>query len=333
MKRRDFIIAAISVAAVSAPLFAWAAQQAGNIPRIGFLSTFPFDTPEARRVVDAFRRGLREQGYVESQSIIIEYRESHDHDRLLALARELVGLKVDVILAPSTPAARAAQQATTTIPIVAAVMQDPVGDGLVASLARPGGNITGLSLLSRELIPKRMELLKEALPSASHIAVLWDPNAFGEGTTRDFLKETEGAGQRLGVALQLTSVRGPGELDHAFSAIAAEHADALLALGGPMIFSERRRIVELTGKHHLPSVFNAREFVELGGLISYGASVDDLNRRSATFVDKILKGAKPSDLPVEQPTKFELVINLKTAKALGVEIPGSLLARADEVIE
>jgi putative tryptophan/tyrosine transport system substrate-binding protein len=332
MRRRDFMIASATAASAFVPLFA-RAQPAGNVPRIGFLSTFPFDTPEAHRVVDAFRRGLREHGYVEGQNIIIEYRESDDHDRLLGLARDLVGLKVDAILAPSTPAARVAQQATTTIPIVAAVMQDPVGDGLVTSLARPGGNITGLSLLSRELIPKRMELLKEALPSASQIAVLWDPNAFGEGTTRDFLQETEAAAQRLGLALQLTSARGPDEIDYAFSAIAAKQADALLALGGPMLFSARRRIVELATKHNLPSVFNAREFVELGGLISYGASVDDLNRRSAAFVDKILKGAKPSDLPVEQPTKFELVINLKTAKAFGIDIPGSLLARADEVIE
>ena len=332
MRRREFILAVGSVSALFVPLFA-RAQHPGNVPRIGFLGTFPFDTPEARRLVDAFRRGLRERGYVEGQNITIEYRETDDHDRLVGLARELVGLRVDAIVAPSTTAARAAQQATATIPIIVQVMQDPVGDGLVASLARPGRNITGLTLLSRELIPKRMELLKEALPSVSHIAILWDPNAFGEGTTRDFLKETEAAAQRLGVSRELTSVRGPGEFDHAFSAIAAEHADALLALGGPMLFSERKRIVDLAAKHHLPSVFNAREFVELGGLMSYGASVDDLVRRSATFVDKILKGAKPDDLPVEQPTKFELVINLKTAKALGVEVPGSLLARADDVIE
>ena len=330
MRRRDFI-AMLGIMTVS-PLAA-RAQQPANVPRIGFLHTFPFDTPEARRLVDAFRRGLRERGYVEGQNITIDYRETDDHDRLVSLARELVGLKVDAIVAPSTTAARAAQQATQTIPIVVQVMQDPVGDGLVASLARPGGNVTGLSLLSRELIPKRMELLKEALPGVSHIAILWDPNAFGEGTTRDFLKETEAAAQRLGVALQLTSVLGPGELDDAFSAIATHHVDALLVLGGPMLFSERRRIVALAAKDRLPSVFNARESVELGGLMSYGASVDDLVRRSATFVDKILKGAKPGDLPVEQPTKFELVINLKTAKALGVEIPGSLLARADEVIE
>jgi putative ABC transport system substrate-binding protein len=330
MRRRDFIA---MLGGMTVPPLVARAQQLGNVPRIGFLSTFPFDSPEARRIVDAFRRGLREHGYVESRNILIEYRETGDHDRRVGLARELVGLKVDAIVAVSTTAARAAQQATTTIPIIVQVMQDPVGDGLVASLSRPGGNITGLSLLSRELIPKRMELLKEALPSVSRIAVLWDPNAFGEGTTRDFLKEAEAAAQRLGVALQLTSVRGPGDFDHAFSAIAVEHADALLALGGPLLFSERRRIVELAAKDHLPSVFNAREFVELGGLMSYGASVDDLVRRSATFVEKILKGAKPGDLPVEQPTKFELVINMKTAKALGLEIPGSVLARADEVIE
>jgi len=228
---------------------------------------------------------------------------------------------------------RAAQQATTTIPIVAGAMGDPVGDGLVASLARPGGNITGLTFLGPELVPKRLGLLKEALPKVTRVAALWHPGAFGERTTRDMLKGTEAAARALGVQLQLVEVRGPDELDRAFSTMAKERADALIVFPSTMLFNERRRIVALAAKHRLPSMFNNRESVELGGLISYGASITDLIRRAATYVDKILKGAKPADLPVEQATKFEFVINLRTAKALGLTIPQSLLLRADELIQ
>jgi putative ABC transport system substrate-binding protein len=335
MKRRDFIavIGTAVTASIAMPL-PLGAQQAGNAPRIGYLVTGPLEIPEVRSLVDAFRQGLRERGYVEGQNIVIEYRGAEGkYDRLPGLASELVGLKVDVIVASTTPAARAAQQATTTIPVVASTMQDPVGDGLVASLARPGGNITGLTLLSPELVPKRMELLKKALPNVSRVAVLWHPGAFGERTTKDFLRETKAAAQALGVQLRLVSVRGPDEFDRAFSAITTERADALLVGGGPMLFAEGRRIIELAAEYRLPSIFNAREFVELGGLMSYAPRLDDLFRRSATFVDKILKGARPRDLPVEQPTKFELIFNLKTAQALGITIPPSLLALADEVIE
>jgi putative ABC transport system substrate-binding protein len=245
----------------------------------------------------------------------------------------LARLKLDLIVAANTPAARAVQQATTTIPIVVPVMGDPVGDGLVASLARPGGNITGLTFLGPELVPKRLGLLKEALPKVSRVAALWHPGGYSERTTSDMVKQTEAAARTLGVQLQLVGVRGPDELDRAFSTMTRERADALIVFPSPMLFNERRRIVDLAVQHRLPSISVAREFVELGGLIAYGASITDLVRRTATYVDKILKGAKPADLPVEQPTKFEFVINMRTAKTLGLTIPPSILIRADSVIE
>jgi putative ABC transport system substrate-binding protein len=216
---------------------------------------------------------------------------------------------------------------------VAPVMGDPIGDGLVASLGRPGGNITGLSFLGPALVPKRLELLKQALPKASHVAVLWHPGSFSERTNQDMLKGTEAAARALGVQLQLVGVRGPQELNSAFSTMTKLRAEALVVFPIPGLISEWRRIVDLATKHRLPSMYTQRDFVEFGGLLAYGASITDLLRRSATHVDKILKGAKPADLPVEQPTKFELVINLKTAKALGLTIPPSLLQRADEVIQ
>ena len=243
------------------------------------------------------------------------------------------GCNVDLILAGSTPHARAAQQATRTIPIVVPVMGDPVADGLVASLARPGGNITGMTALGPELTAKRLDLLKVALPRLTRVAILWHPGALSESTTSNMLNATAAAARTLQMEAPLVRVDGPDQLDSAFSAMTREHPGALLVLQSSMFFTERRRIVDLAVKHQLPTMFNAREYAELGGLMSYGANVADLFRRSATYVDKILKGAKPADLPVEQPTKFELVINLKTAKALGLTIPPSLLARADEVIE
>jgi ABC-type uncharacterized transport system substrate-binding protein len=235
-------------------------------------------------------------------------------------------------VAQGTPAARAAQQATTTIPIVTPVMGDPVGDGLVASLARPGGNITGLTFLGPELVAKRLELLKEALPSVSRVAALWHRGAYAERTTSAMVQETEAAARTLGVHLQLVDVRGPDEFERAFSTMTSARADALLVFPSAMLFNERRRLVDLAARHRLPAMYQLREFVELGGLMAYGASITDLIRRSATHVDKILKGAKPADLPVEQPTKFELVINLKTAEALGLTIPPSHLFQADEVL-
>jgi putative tryptophan/tyrosine transport system substrate-binding protein len=310
------------------------AQPPAQVARIGYLVTGGLASPETRVLLDAFRQGLRERGYVEGQNIVVEYRAADGQlERFPALAAELVQLKPEVIVAQGTPAARAAQQATTTIPIVTPVMGDPVGDGLVASLARPGGNITGLTFLGPELVPKRLELLKEALPGVSRVAALWHPGAYGERTMSAMVQETEAAARTLGMHLQLVEVRGPDEFDRAFATITSAHADALLVLPSAMLFNERRRLVDLAARHRLPAMYQLGEFVELGGLMAYGASITDLVRRSATHVDKILKGATPADLPVEQPTKFELGINLKTAKALGLTMPPTLLFQADKVIQ
>ena len=331
MDRRDTVLALLSLGI--AP-FAAEAQRAAKVARIGYLLFGPLESPETRQTLDAFRQGLRERGYVEGQNIIIEYRSANGKiDRLPGLATELTRLKVDLIVAGNTPMARAAQQATTTIPIVSPSMGDPVGDGLVASLGRPGGNITGSTFLGPELVPKRLDLLKEVLPKVSRVAALWHPGAFGEHTTGDMLKGTETAARTLGVRLQLVAVRGPDEFDRAFSTMAKERAEALIVFPSTMLFNERRRIVDLAAKTHLPAIYQSRQFVDIGGLISYGASISDLIRDAATYVDKILKGAKPADLPVEQPTKFEMVVNLKTAKALGITIPQSVLIRANEVIQ
>jgi len=310
------------------------AQQTGKPRRIGFMVTGSGDSLVARRGIEAFRDGLHERGYAEGENIAIEYRSADGNiERFPGFAAELVRLGVDLIVAANTAAALAAKQATAMIPIVVSVMGDPVADGLVDSLARPGGNITGLTFLGPELVPKRVELLKEALPGISRVAVLWHPGGYGERTTKDMLRDAEAAATAVGVQLRFVDARGADDFDRAFSTIAAEHADALMVFPSPMFFNERRRIVELATRYRLPSISMAKEFVEIGGLISYGASIYDLIRRSAIFVDKILKGAKPGDLPVEQPTKFELAINLKAAKALGFAIPQSLIYRADEVIE
>jgi putative ABC transport system substrate-binding protein len=331
MERRAFL--AGSLVLLAAPL-AVGAQQARRIAKIGILVTGSRGSPEAQMLLRAFRQSLHERGYVEGQNIVIEYRWADGKiERFPALASELTRVSVEVIVASNTPAARAAQQATTTIPIVVPVMGDPIRDGLVTSLARPGGNITGTTFIGPELVPKRLALLKEALPTVSRVAALWHPGAYGERTMSDMMKETEAAAQTQGVYLRRVAVQGAEELDRAFSAITGERVDALIVFPSPMLFTERRRIVGLATKHRLPSMSMAREFVELGGFMSYGASIPDLFRRAATYVDRILKGAKPADLPIEQPTKFELVINLKTAKALGLTIPQSVLLRADEVIQ
>ncbi len=267
--------------------------------------------------------------------LVHEYRdvEGKYERRLPALVAELVALKVDVILAAGTPRPLAAKQATRTIPIVFAGAADPVGSGLVTSLARPGGNVTGLSILSPELVGKCLEQLKQAVPGVTRVAVLWQPGGSGERTERDMLKGAEVAGQALGVRLQFVEARGPADFGRAFSDMTRARAGALTGLASNMILGERRRLADLAAKNRLPGVYPLREFVDAGGLMSYGPDLADVFRRAATYVDKILKGAKPGDLPVEQPTKFELVINLKTAKALGLRIPPVLLARADEVIE
>jgi len=330
MRRRQFIT--LIGGAAAWPLAARA--QTAKVARIGYLVTGALESPETRINRDAFRQGINELGYVEGRNIVIEYRSADGKiERLPGLATELVGLKVDLINALSTPAGRAAQQASTTIPIVVTAMGDPIRDGLVASLARPGGNITGTTFLGPELVPKRLSFLRELLPTISRVAVLWHLGAFSEPTTREMLNEVAQAARTLGVQLQLVEVRSADEFDHAFTTMVRARAEALFQFPSTMLFNERRRIVDLAARHRLPAMFNAREFVQLGGLIAYGANLAELNRRAAAYVDKILKGAKPFDLPVEQPTKFELFINLKTAKALGLEIPPTLLARADEVIE
>ena len=311
-----------------------ARAQTAKVARIGYLITGALESPETRMNRDAFRLGLTELGYIEGRNIVIEYRAADGKiERLPGLATELVGLKVDLIVALATPAGRAAQQATTTIPIVVTAMGDPVRDGLVASLARPGGNITGTTFLGPELVPKRLSFLRELLPTISRVAVLWHPGAFSEPTMREMLNEVAQAAGTLGVQLQLVEVRSAEEFDHAFTTMVGARAEALFQFPSTLFFNERRRIVDLAARHRLPAMFNAREFVQLGGLIAYGANLAELNRRAAAYVDKILKGAKPFDLPIEQPTKFELFINLKTAKALGLAVPDRLLVGADEVIE
>ena len=333
VQRRQFLIAAGALLAT--PLAA-DGQQAAKVARIGYLSLNLAASPHLR---DAFLQGLRDLGYVEGRNVVIEYRDEYrdaegKRERLLALAAELVALKVDVILAEGgTLGPRVAMQATTTIPIVFAGAGDPVGSGLVTSLARPGGNVTGLSSLGPELVGKRLELLKQAVPGVDRVAVLFLPGALGERTEKDMLKAADVAARALGVQPQFIEARGPDELARAFSDMTSARAGALTVLPANMFLREHRRLVDLAAKNRLPAVYASREFVDAGGLMSYGANQPDLFRRAATYVDKILKGAKPGDLPVEQPTKFELVINLRTAKALGLTIPQSVLARADEVIQ
>jgi putative tryptophan/tyrosine transport system substrate-binding protein len=305
------------------------AQQPQKMSRIGIL-TFG---SASRPALNAIHQQLAELGYIEGQNLIVEERGGVIVDGLPAAAADLVGLKVDVIIALSTLAGRAAQQATTTIPIVVGSMGDPVQDGLVTSLAHPGGNITGTSFLGPELVPKRLELLKELIPSISRVAVLLHPGAFSEQTTTSMLRETQDAAQGFGLQLQQVEAHSPDELEDAFIAIASGRPDALFEFPSGMFFANRARLVELATRHQLPAMYNAREFVQLGGLIAYGANILALNRRTAIFADRILKGGKPFELPVEQPTKFELLINLNTAKSLGISIPPNLLARADEVIE
>ncbi len=327
--RRTFLAGA-GAALLATPLAA-EAQQAAKVSRIGWLSVDRADRPLLR---EAFFQGLRDLGYIEGRNLVIEYRDAEGKpERLPALAAELVALKVDVILVGSTPAALAAKQATKTTPIVFTGTADPVGSGLVTSLARPGGNVTGLTNLFAELVGKRLEQLTQAAPGVSRVAVLWHPGSLGDRTEKEMLMAADVAARALGVRLQFVEARGPADFDRAFSDMTRARAGALTVLPSIMFSSERRRLVDLAAKHRLPAVYSFREFVDAGGLMSYGPNLADLLRRAATYVDKILKGAKPADLPVEQPTKFELVINLKTAKALGLTIPPTLLQRANEVIE
>ena len=323
------LICAISLAMLLAPLVA-AAQQPEKVPRIGYFSAgSPSGAPH---LLEAFRKGLRELGWVEDKNIVIDYRFAEGRsDRLPDLAAELVRLKVDIIVAVPTPAAAAAKNATETIPIVMINVGDPVGLGLIASLARPGGNVTGLSFgVGMETVSKGLELLKETVPKVRRVAILSNPANPSHPLA---IREVKVAARSLGLQLQLLEARGPNEFDGAFAAMAKERVGALLVVADSIFILHRTRLADLAARSRLPAAYGVRENVEAGGLMSYGPSVRDLFRRAATFVDKILKGAKPADLPVEQPTKFELVINLKTAKALGLTIPPSVLIRADEVIQ
>jgi putative tryptophan/tyrosine transport system substrate-binding protein len=328
VQRRDFLIAAGAL--LAAPLTA-KAQQAARVARIGYLTG---NLAARTRLLEAFRQALRDLGYVETRNVVIEYRDAEGKlERLPALAAELVALKVDVIVASGTLAALAARQETSTLPIVFSPAGDPVGSGLVTSLARPGGNVTGLSALALDLVGKHLELLKQAISRVSRVAVLWQPGAFGERAEKDMLKEAEVAARDLGVRLQLVEARESTDFDRAFSEMNKARADALTVLGSNMFVSERRRLVDLAAEKRLPAMYQVRELVDAGGLMSYGPNLADLYRRAATYVDRILKGAKPGDLPVEQPTKFELVVNLKAAKDLGLTIPQSVLSRADDLIQ
>jgi putative ABC transport system substrate-binding protein len=305
------------------------AQQLKKVHRIGFLGgTFP-SINLAR--IEAFRQGLRELGYVEGKNILIEYRYAEGKlDHLPALAAELVRLRVDVIVTAGPVPTRSAKEATVTIPIIMTQDIDPVGAGFVVSLARPGGNVTGLSNLTPEISGKRLELLKEIVPRLSRVSVLGTSTIPG---TTQALKETELAAGAFGVQVQYLDVLDLKDIENAFQAVSKGRADAVLALQSGVLNSQRRQIADIVIKSRLPAIYAAREFVDVGGLMSYGTNINDLYRRAATYVDRILKGAKPADLPVEQPTKFELMINLKAAKQIGLTIPPSVLARADRVIK
>ena len=305
------------------------AQQLKKVARIGFLASSSSERVKSR--LAAFQQGLRELGYVEGKNVIVEYRSAEGKfERLPEIASELVRLKVDLLVVEGAPAAHATKNATSVIPIVIGNAADPVGTGLVASLARPGGNITGLSDFNLGVVTKRLELLKEIVPSASRVAVLWNPT---NPTNPLQLKETQAAAPGLGVTLLSLEAKGADDIERAFSAIRKERPGALIVIGDPMFGTHQKRITQLTIKSRLPAIYGAPESVDAGGLMSYGTNFADLFRRAATYVDKILKGTKPADLPVEQPKKFELVINLNAAKQIGVTIPPNVLVRADKVIK
>lgn len=328
MDRRTFLG---TLAGSLATLFGAQAQSAGKVPQIGYLSLFPRSDSWGQRGVDTFRRGLRDLGYVEGQTIAIEYRWAEEKPaRLPELAAELVHLKVDVIVAPGGQAAQAARQATATIPIVTVAVNDPVTTGLVATVPRPGGNVTGTSLIAPELVGKQLELLKEVVPTVSRVAVLWNPSNPSNAAQ---LQEAQVAARSVRVQLQPVEAREPSGIDRAFEAMRRERADALLVLSDVMLSRHGQRIAELATKSRLAAMYGHVRHAEMGGLLVYAVDVFDLYNRASTFVDKILKGAKPAELPVELPTKFQLTINVKTAKALGLTIPPSLLQRADQVIE
>jgi len=326
MKKKIILLALCSL--LLAPCSAVQAQQPQKIPRIGVLSVTSPATITAR--LDAFRQGLRELGYVEGKNIVLEYRYADGNlDRVPALAAEMVRLNVEVILTGGSAATRPAKEATATIPIVMAQDTDPVGNGFVASLARPGGNITGLSIVAPELSGKQLELLKETVPKLLRVVVLSHPN---EPSYIQLRKEMELAAKALKIQIQFLDARSPKGVETAFREATKRHADAVLVPTTPIVASQRAQIADLAVKNRLPAMYGQPEYVDVGGLMFYGASITGLFRRAATYVDKILKGAKPTDLPVEQPKKFEFIINLKAAKQIGLTIPPNVLARADKVI-
>lgn len=333
MRRREFI------GLVAGATIAWPpgspAQQAARIPRIGILVSGHAEGPDASRAAfTAIIEGMRDLGYTEGQNIVFERRFGESNpDRLRQAAAELVELQVDIIVAQSTTAALPARQATSQIPIVAMGMADPVEDGLVASLARPGGNLTGTTFLGPELVAKRLQLLREVVPQLSRVAVLWHPHAYGERTMAGMVREIESAARSLGLQLHLVPVANPGEIADAFSAMITERPTALIVFPSPMLFAAYPRIATLAFDNRLPAIFAAREGAVVGGLMSYGANLPDLSRQTAIYIHRILRGAKPADLPIQQPIKFELVVNLKAAKAMGVTMKRDFLLLADEVIE
>jgi putative ABC transport system substrate-binding protein len=323
------LIITLALGALAAP-FAANAQQPAKVYRIGIL--IPSNPAATAHLVEAFRQGIRGLGHIEGKTFVLEVRYGETRaERILELARELVSLKVDVIVATTDQAIAAARQQTQTIPIVMVNGTDPVGTGFVASLARPGGNVTGLSTISPELSGKRLQLLREVIPGLLRVAIIWNPGV--RGAMFDY-KETEGVARSLRLQLQSVEVSRAEDLDRGFSAVTNQRAQVLIVqTPNPVLFANRGQIVSFAQKNRLPSMYGQKEYADAGGLMAYGPSSAELWRRAATYVDKILKGAKPGDLPVEQPTKFELVINLKTAKTLGLTIPHSLLLRADHVIQ
>ena len=328
MDRRAFV-SAVTGALLTLPL-AIEAQQAGKVPRIGYLVQNSAES--SKRTLAAFREGLRERGWVEGQNIVIEVRYADGEiDRVPALVTELIRLKVDIIVTTSSGTTWAAKNATQSIPIVMAASANALGEGLVTSLAHPGGNITGMIFFAGpEIAGKQLQLLKEVAPAASRVAVLTNPTNRSHAA---FARVVKVAARSLGAQVQVLEAPNPDQLDSAFAAMTKEHAAALLVLTDSMFVGQRQRVADLAAKSRVPALYSQREFVDAGGLVSYGPSLWDMFRRAATHVDKVLRGAKPGDTPVEQPTKFELVINLKTARALGLTTPQSLLLRADEVIQ
>ena len=327
--RRQFLQYGLALAGASLLSGCEKPPSSAKVPRIGFLAVGSRDGRAF--VIEGFLQGLREHGYVEGQNVAIEYRFSDDRDdRLPELAAELVDLKVKLILASGTPASFAAKQATSTIPIVSVSAANPVETGLIASLARPGGNVTGMSMMSSQLGGKRLELLKAIVPGLGQVAVFWNPP---NPTYGPILKELEAAAPTLGVKLQRLEVRVPGDFEGAFKAATRQRAGALIAPADPLVVNRPKVVADLALKYRMPTMFDTKEFVEAGGLLSLGPSLVDSYRRAATHVDKILKGANPADLPMEQPTKFDLLVNLKTARALSLTIPQSVLAQATQVIQ